>query len=280
MLFRSRFLFTILECQRWWMGLDWTAALLPGERPSWCGVSHQPVPPPSVFNLPPTTSVYLAAPNGKRVKRTATWRWEEGEWGVLVNKEGADAMRIETKPPGVEDEGGARIATRAASILKERKASIGSRAETESGKDDRDASVGAGVAPAVELDHGEQLATDVDGWVYGDNKWEGGSAKGGLGKYTRYRRWTRIAVLEETVAEARPGDVGVIKERDGDTKTEKQEVPENVSARHKGHGEGVGDKVEPVQQEDDPHGGEGTHDGSSVLRNRLKAVVKRTITVS
>lgn len=27
--------FTIFENQRWWMGLDWTAALLPQERPSW-----------------------------------------------------------------------------------------------------------------------------------------------------------------------------------------------------------------------------------------------------
>lgn len=27
--------FTIYENQRWWMGLDWTAALLPQERPSW-----------------------------------------------------------------------------------------------------------------------------------------------------------------------------------------------------------------------------------------------------
>ena len=27
--------FTILENQRWWVGLDWTAALLPQERPSW-----------------------------------------------------------------------------------------------------------------------------------------------------------------------------------------------------------------------------------------------------
>ncbi|KAI1782332.1 hypothetical protein LXA43DRAFT_1145272 [Ganoderma leucocontextum] len=34
-----RFLFMIYENQQWWMGLNWTAALLPGERPSWCSVS-------------------------------------------------------------------------------------------------------------------------------------------------------------------------------------------------------------------------------------------------
>ncbi|KAG8899779.1 hypothetical protein FRC01_010370 [Tulasnella sp. 417] len=41
--------------------------------------------------------------------------------------------------------------------------------------------------------------SDAEGWVYADNKWEGGSGARGRGKYTRYRRWTRIAVLEETI---------------------------------------------------------------------------------
>ena len=31
-----RFLITIYENQRWWMGLDWVTALLPSEKPSWC----------------------------------------------------------------------------------------------------------------------------------------------------------------------------------------------------------------------------------------------------
>jgi hypothetical protein len=26
------------------------------------------------------------------------------------------------------------------------------------------------------------IATDADGWVYGDNKWEGRTSKGGMGK--------------------------------------------------------------------------------------------------
>jgi hypothetical protein len=33
-----------------------------------------------------------------------------------------------------------------------------------------------------EEEDGLAVVTDSDGWVYGDNKWEGGSAKGGLGK--------------------------------------------------------------------------------------------------
>lgn len=33
---------------------------------------------------------------------------------------------------------------------------------------------------AAEVD--EEVFTDADGWVYGDNKWEHGSSKGGMGK--------------------------------------------------------------------------------------------------
>jgi len=57
----------------------------------------------------------------------------------------------------------------------------------------------------------EEIDTDPDGWIYGDNKWEGASAKGGLGKYTRYRRWTRVAVLSETVESVDGGEVGVVR---------------------------------------------------------------------
>jgi hypothetical protein len=58
----------------------------------------------------------------------------------------------------------------------------------------------------------EELLTDVDGWVYGDNKWENQSHRGGLGKYTRYRRWTRIAVVFEEVESVPVGDLGIQKE--------------------------------------------------------------------
>ncbi|CCM04364.1 uncharacterized protein FIBRA_06536 [Fibroporia radiculosa] len=56
------------------------------------------------------------------------------------------------------------------------------------------------------------MFTDADGWVYGDNKWEGASGKGGMGKYTRFRRWTRIAVLSEIVEPVGPGEMGVRKD--------------------------------------------------------------------
>ena len=31
---KTRFAFTVYENKRWWVGLDWTAALFHGERPS------------------------------------------------------------------------------------------------------------------------------------------------------------------------------------------------------------------------------------------------------
>ncbi len=78
-----RFLFAIYENQRWWMGLDRTAALLPGERPSWCSASQQPAAPPSSFALPASTTVYTPAPDRKHcVKLTTCWRWRSTSGGL------------------------------------------------------------------------------------------------------------------------------------------------------------------------------------------------------
>lgn len=125
-----RFAFTVYENQRWWMGLDWTAALLPGERPSWCSASQAPLPPPVAFALPAPTTAFLSVkgvPDG-REQRTATWTWAEPEWRVVVHRDGES-------PVDTED---------------------------------------------AEKDKAEE--TDASGWVYGDNKWENHSGKGGLGK--------------------------------------------------------------------------------------------------
>ncbi|KAF8504006.1 Peroxin/Dysferlin domain-containing protein [Gautieria morchelliformis] len=261
-----RFNFTILECQRWWMGLDWTAALLPGERPSWCSVSHQPVPPPSAFSLPPPTSVFLPAPNGKRVKRTATWRWEDGEWGLLINSDGAGVKRVEKKPPGLEEEeGGSRIA-RAANMLKERTATMGSASEASAGKDDKEATCATGTGTEQEL--GEELRTDTDGWIYGDNKWEAASAKGGLGKYTRYRRWTRIAVLEETVEDTGPGELGTFNHTVDQTK------PAHKKKLAEEHPLPDGQEKSDTRASGSPTKEHGGH-SAPPLRERLKSAVKR-----
>ncbi|KAF9502038.1 hypothetical protein BDN71DRAFT_509272 [Pleurotus eryngii] len=112
-----RFLFTIQENQRWWMGLDWTAALLPSERPSWSTTSLLPIAPPASFSLPEDTISVIELPkNGgkgsgtkgkKRVlKRTAKWRWDEAEWKVLVRREDKDdkVERVECPLPVVKEE--------------------------------------------------------------------------------------------------------------------------------------------------------------------------------
>ena len=128
-----RFTFVVYENQRWWMALDWTAALLPGERPSWCSASQAPLPPPAAFALPAPTTAFLSVDGAPemREQRTATWAWAEPEWHFVVRRDGESRVDVE----GVEN-----------------------------------------------------VETDADGWVYGDNKWESHSGKGGLGKVRTYLR--------------------------------------------------------------------------------------------
>ncbi|KZT68297.1 hypothetical protein DAEQUDRAFT_728109 [Daedalea quercina L-15889] len=212
-----RFLFTVHENQRWWMGLDWTAALLPGERPSWCSASLQPVQPPAAFALPAPTTVYMRNSDGGRVKRTARWRWAEPEWRVVMHKEGEPAARVERplpkeEPPSTTASGAARM-LRAAGKMRE--GSISASPEQPKAKE-RENDEGEHQGGAEEEDQEEEVFTDPDGWVYADNKWEGPSAKGGMGKYTRYRRWTRIAILIETVDPVEPGEIGIQRDDDSD----------------------------------------------------------------
>ena len=88
------FRFEVHENQRWWMGLDWTSALLPQERPSWCDAHLLPVSPPLTFSLPSAASIILPAPTKldprARVKRIASWRWLDDDW-VIVRAGGAAA---------------------------------------------------------------------------------------------------------------------------------------------------------------------------------------------
>ena len=165
-----RFLFTIYENQRWWVGLDWTAALLPGERPSWCSAAQHAVSPPNAFTLPEPTTVYLSNRREARVKRTAIWEWEEPEWRVLVRKDGGELSRVERPLPSGKDEisGGSRL-LKAAGKMKE---------SSVLGNGD-----GENLAQNAQLpNEDDHITTDADGWAYGDNKWEGLNSKGGMGK--------------------------------------------------------------------------------------------------
>lgn len=175
-----RFLFTVYENQRWWVGLDWTAALLPGERPSWCSASQQPVAPPSVFSLPAPTTVYMKEGN-KRLKRTARWTWEEDEWRVLVHKDGTTPSRVE-KPLPMEEPGAPTGANRLMKVAgKMRQASLSAPGPdgNEKGEADEGKSVEKG---GKDNGYDDDVYTDGDGWVFGDNKWENCSGKGGMGK--------------------------------------------------------------------------------------------------
>lgn len=44
----------------------------------------------------------------------------------------------------------------------------------------------AGTAPFDHDPSEDDDVTDPEGWIYGDNKWEGGSGKGGMGKASLY----------------------------------------------------------------------------------------------
>lgn len=205
-----RFLFTVYENQRWWVGLDWTAALLPGERPSWCSASQLPLPPPSTFSLPSPTTSFVPVGKHGRAKRLARWTWEEPEWRVVVRKEGHDGLwRIEKTPP--KDKDTPDDTGTAARMLRAARAS-GSGPTDSPERDKKPPSDQHVPDPSIIPAHEDDIVTDTEGWVYGDNKWEGASSKGGMGKYTRYRRWTRIAILTETVELVGPGEFGVLRD--------------------------------------------------------------------
>ena len=169
-----RFLFTIHENQRWWMGLDWTAALLPQERPAWSTSSEEPISPPSAFVLPPPTTVYLPHEKG-RAKHTATWTWEEDEWRVLRKLEGSSTSRVERPLPSLKEEVPTSRLLKAAGVMKDAK-----DAQPNHEKRDRD-------KEEEEDPESDETLTDADGWIYADNKWEGSSGRGSMGKVSTTR---------------------------------------------------------------------------------------------
>ena len=173
-----RFLFSIYENQRWWVGLDWTAVLLPAERPSWCTASQLPIPPPSAFTLPENTTIYLPDAKGNRMKRTAIWKWEEPEWRVLVRKDGSGLglTRVERPLSIVKDD--TPNSSRFLKVATGRGGLLGQEIpkNTASGNADEDS-----ITPESEEAADEDL-TDSDGWIYGDNKWENQSNRGVMGK--------------------------------------------------------------------------------------------------
>ncbi|KAE8271272.1 hypothetical protein A4X09_0g1065 [Tilletia walkeri] len=189
--------FSVFENQRWWMGLDWTSALLPQERPSWSDEHHNAVSPPSSFSLPPAkvTLTPQDAVSGqdaageesaaltatKYTKRTVTWKWLDPEWTVI----GAGYVGSIGYLPAGTAQAPIGLSTRSPLLGNGEAGSVPSTPT--SGAPATDAAGPTGRNP---------LDVDEEGWSYGDNLWDKMSGKSGRGRYTRRRRWVRRAVLE------------------------------------------------------------------------------------
>ncbi|EST07541.1 Peroxin/Dysferlin domain protein [Kalmanozyma brasiliensis GHG001] len=205
--------FSIFENQRWWVGLDWTAALLPQERPSWSDEANNPVSPPSSFSLPATKIMLTPAPTASDPKaftrRTIKWQWVDPEWSIAgVSSRGY-------YPSSTVYKGSAKdAAIKSASVLGDKDAVAAAkqgylgdalnriRARTSGAEKqvDEDAVSDVGTtAHRVGGDDEQDWDVDTEGWQYGDNAWDKMSKKSGMGRYTRRRKWVRRAVLLEVV---------------------------------------------------------------------------------
>ncbi|KAL4400321.1 peroxisome organization protein [Malassezia pachydermatis] len=179
----TEFVFEIYENQRWWIGLDWTAALLPQERPSWSDSDNQAVAPPASFSLPRGTRVRMPSSTspGKDDVRVAEWRWVDPEWHVA----GVQTITSDSYTPKEDMD-----AVEAQRVAKEVAASSQEPIVPEEVLN---------VARPVTTESGVSMDVDAEGWQYGDNTWEKLSKQSGMGRYTRRRRWLRKAVLIESV---------------------------------------------------------------------------------
>lgn len=183
--YETRFEFAIYENQRWWIGLDWTAALLPNERPSWSDSDNNPVEPPAAFSLPRPTRTAAPSDRPSLVDyRVSEWRWTDPEWTV----DGAQFITSTVYTPH-DTEADEKLVretqTASAPVL--------------DAADRHQASVEALVDIPGIAHNPVTMSVDNEGWEYGDNTWGKLSKNNGLGRYTRRRRWIRHAVLVQTV---------------------------------------------------------------------------------
>ena len=181
--FETEFVFEIYENQRWWIGLDWTAALLPQERPSWSDSENHAVAPPASFSLPRGIRTYMPSSRypGKDDLRTSQWRWVDSEWHVA----GVQSITSSSYTPKRS-----MNASEAQRLSKELATAHTEPVEVPDEVKDVARPISE---PAVSMD------VDAEGWQYGDNAWEKLSKQSGMGRYTRRRRWLRTAVLVQSV---------------------------------------------------------------------------------
>ncbi|OBZ66088.1 hypothetical protein A0H81_13972, partial [Grifola frondosa] len=189
---------------------------LPGVLPPSSPSPPDRVRPPRIHHC-----VHVSRRSAESAKRAL-----EDEWRVVVRRDGAASARVERPLPSPKEEGAAassanRILRAAGKMRQTSISSLSPERGKERERDEGDAGAAhaeqaageaADAGTAEDAGEEEEPCTDADGWIYGDNKWEGGTSKGGMGKYTRYRRWTRIAVLTETAELVGPGELGVVRD--------------------------------------------------------------------
>ena len=192
------FVFEIFENQRWWMGLDWTHALLPGERPNWSDLNLNLSLPPTTFQLPNSTS---------HQDINFTWKWFDDQWKVA--SPGHKSPFIILPLPNVnsdDDDSSPSIRHSISNKL------IHSHSHSNSYSNSQQSQQNSQLSHQSQSQSSSQqqqqssqslnvnLETPVDnhGWSYGDNQWERWSNKNGIGCYTRRRRWFRVATLTQT----------------------------------------------------------------------------------
>ncbi|BGP16071.1 hypothetical protein JCM10213_006793 [Rhodosporidiobolus nylandii] len=212
--------FTVFENQRWWVGLDWTHALLPGERASWTDPANNPANPPASFSLPPPSIAYIPSPTKSdprsRLKKTTEWRWLDPEWHVLRSAIPSVPLAVSTSSTGAP----AGLPSLPATSAGDPSAPDHPPALPTSPTISRiAAAAGVSLPPslspelpptatpnfsspaALAIDEHSPIfaawTVDDEGWQYGDNHFEKMGPRGGLGKYTRRRAWVRRAGLIE-----------------------------------------------------------------------------------
>ena len=180
------------------MGLDWTHALLPGERPNWSDLNLNLSLPPTTFQLPNSTS---------HQDINFTWNWFDDQWKVATP--GHKSPFIILPLPNVnsdDDDSSPSIRHSISNKLIHSHSHSNSYSNSQQSQQNSQSShQSQSQSSSQQHQQSSQslnvnLETPVDnhGWSYGDNQWERWSNKNGIGCYTRRRRWFRVATLTQT----------------------------------------------------------------------------------
>lgn len=158
--------------------------------------ANNPVSPPSSFSLPPARITLKPSPTRENAKaytrRLVKWQWLDPEWSVA----GRDTFSVASEAEGARS---GYLGDALGRLRGARRVSVSSPAAA-ANEEPASPTSARRTSSTTELPSDlSVLDVDADGWQYGDNAWDKMSRKGGLGRYTRRRRWIRTAVLVELV---------------------------------------------------------------------------------